>query len=127
MKYSNGVLLIFWICLVACTNISKDLLEIDLESWKQDKYGCKDYRISKEELITNNKDNLISLSEKEISELLGLPETTELINRSEKYYNYSLAGSKHCDSSRNSVHKYLRIRFNSLGYAKEVLILSDKL
>ena len=61
---------------------------------------------------------LIQQSDANISSLMGKPDETELYERSEKFFFYQLDCTD--DFKKAS---YLRIRFNALGYAKEVLII----
>lgn len=114
------------VLLVGCDKKPIPLEELDLAQWDNDKFGCNGYRKNQTKLIERNKDGLLKYSEKEIVKMLGVPNETELIDRSEKYYIYTLNGSSKCDDESRDEVIYLRLRFNSLGYSKEVLILAEK-
>ncbi|MEQ6121308.1 hypothetical protein [Reichenbachiella sp. MALMAid0571] len=114
-----------YILLVGCEKKSLVLAELDFSLWENDKFGCNGYRKDQTNLLEHNKDDLLKFSEKEIVSMLGVPNETELIDRSEKYYIYTLQGGSKCNKDNHTI-TYLRLRFNSLGYSKEVLILTEK-
>lgn len=119
--------LILIVALSACSTKNISIPNLDLSLWKSDKFGCGEYRISKKNILEESKSNLLSLTEKEISHLLGFPEKKELIGRSEKFYFYSLTGNATCNKKKDLGNTYIRIRFNSLGYSKEILFLQEKI
>ena len=119
--------LLSFICilLIACEKKPVVLAGLDFSLWENDKFGCNGYRKNQVNLLQLNKDDLLKFSEKEIVNMLGVANETELIDRSEKYYIYLLQGSTKCNKNSRDEVIYLRLRFNSLGYSKEVLILTD--
>lgn len=122
MKKKYLVPLIF-IILSACNSKKVSIKDFDFSLWKNDRFGCGEYRDNKKDILRNNKSALLSFTEKEIVHFLGIPEKTELITRSEKFYIYYLSGNTSCIEKVDLENSYLRIRFNSLGYSKEVLFL----
>lgn len=125
MKY---ILLVLCVCsFFSCSKKDAVLPGLDLVEWKADKYGCKGYRLNQATVLDKGKDNLFGYSEKQVISVLGVPDETELIDRSEKYYSYYLKGNSRCPVPVDSVRLHLRIRFNSLGYSKEVLVLTEKI
>ena len=114
------------VLLVGCDKKPIALEGLDLAQWENDKFGCNGYRKKQIKLIELNKDDLLKYSEKEIVKMLGVPNETELIDRSEKYYIYTIDGDSKCNKESRDQVIYLRLRFNSLGYSKEVLILVEK-
>ena len=121
-------ILLSFICLllIACDKKPEVLAGLDFSLWEKDKFGCNGYRKNQVNLLQLNKDDLLTFSEKEIVNMLGVANETELIDRSEKYYIYILQGSTKCNKDSRDEVIYLRLRFNSLGYSKEVLILTEK-
>ena len=111
--------------LCACNVVEIQLGDINLTDWKKDKYGCLGNRLSSIGILRDHKDNLLRHSETEIIKAIGLPEKAELIGHSEKYYSYNIDPAPECNETSPS-SKYLRIRFNSVGHAREVLILDKK-
>lgn len=124
MKKSYLALLICF-SLFACNSKKVSIPNFDFSLWKNDRFGCGVYRSNKKDILQNNKSALLSLTEKEIVLFLGFPEKTELITRSEKFYIYNLTGDSSCKNAADLVNTYLRIRFNSLGYSKEILFLQE--
>jgi hypothetical protein len=124
MKKLFLVPLIFF-TISACNTKNVSIPNFDFSLWKSDGYGCGEYRKNKKDILQNNKSALLSLTEKEIVRFLGFPEKTELITRSEKFYFYYLAGNRTCIKKTDLENSYIRIRFNSLGYSKEILFLQE--
>ena len=126
MKKLYLVILIFF-SLSACNTKKVSIPNFDFSLWKNDRFGCGEYRSNKKDILQNNKSALLSLTEKEIVRLLGFPEKTELITRSEKFHIYNITGGPSCNEIAASGNTYLRIRFNSLGYSKEILFLQENI
>lgn len=70
--------------------------------------------------LTKQKDKLKGLSQGDIVELLGRPDQNELYKRNQKFFYYLLTPGKECGS--DSVAHRLSLRFNAMGFAKEVLV-----
>ncbi|MDP4680132.1 MAG: hypothetical protein NWS46_07160 [Cyclobacteriaceae bacterium] len=122
----NVMVVIIYVVLSACQTKRVTIRDLNFSDWKNDKLGCVHYRQNTKGTLEKNKEILLSLTENEIANTFGFPEKTELIGRSEKYYFYSLSGNTKCQDSLRLLHSYLRIRFNSLGYSKEILFLQEK-
>ncbi len=126
MQHKTLLSLLLILTLAACTSRNIVIKGLDFDHWKKDKNGCSGYRNQMHDLLTENKEALLSYSEKDIISNMGTPDKAELIDRSEKFYVYDLSGGEACETT-DATYTYLRIRFNSLGYAKEVLVLKDKI
>jgi hypothetical protein len=94
---------------------------IDLNQWKDDKFGCSGFREKNLEVFSSQKEKLKGLSEDEILKLLGRPDQNELYKRNQKFYHYFVEPSAKCDSTKQNARK-LSIRFNAVDLAKEVVI-----
>jgi len=94
---------------------------IDLNSWKQDKNGCGQYRTSIISELDLQKDKLLALDERQVVELLGNPDRNELYKRNQKFYYYYLKPSPDCPLPPIETSR-LVVRFNAMGLAKDVLI-----
>lgn len=127
MKIKYILLVLCLNLLMGCSDKGNALPGLDLKEWRADKNGCTGYRSSQLTLIEKNKNNLFGFSEKEVLAVLGPPDQTELIDRSEKYFSYFLNGNSNCPEFVGSTRINLRLRFNSLGYSKEVLVLAEKI
>jgi hypothetical protein len=115
MKHIPWILLI----LFSCVKSLPDLSPIDLVKWKDDRGGCKMERYNFIEPLQEQIDELKGLSENEIIKLLGRPDRNELYTRNQKFYYYDLDPGKICNKTSDSI-RTLTIRFNAMGFAKEV-------
>jgi hypothetical protein len=107
--------------LFTCGKPLPSINNIDLNSWKQDKNGCGQFRTSIIAEIDLQKDKLLALDEKQVVELLGNPDRNELYKRNQKFYYYYLKPSPDCQSPPIETSR-LVIRFNAMGLAKEVFV-----
>lgn len=120
------ILIFFVSCLslFACGR-SYDLQGFDEKKWQQDKDGCSGQRINQQGGLKAAKNELKGLSQKDIILTLGKPDKSELYERSEKFFYYQISPSKDCTVDYDGENVYLSIRFNSIGLAKEVLIIKE--
>ena len=70
--------------------------------------------------LLRQKDKLKGLSQDDIVEVLGKPDQNELYKRNQKFFYYLLSPGKACGSD-STAHR-LSLRFNAMGFAKEVLV-----
>lgn len=112
------------LAVAGCTSTSITLGEIDIEQWKKDKAACNAYRtnhISQLEIVKNN---LLRYGERDITLTLGIPERTELYEKSQKFYFYQLTPDPSCNQNILE-SRVLRLRFTAMGYCHEALILNE--
>lgn len=114
------LLSICWITL-SCGKELPHLQGIDLKAWKTDRGGCHGERTSFIEPMTSQKDLLKALDEMQIVELLGRPDQNELYTRKQKFYIYLMEPGPAC-ANKKEKPKQLVIRFNAMGFAKEVYV-----
>jgi len=93
---------------------------INLEKWKNDKWGCTSERRKALPELLDQKEKLKGLSQDDIVKLLGRPDTNELYKRNQKFFYYYLTPGEKC--GRDTVTQRLSLRFNAMGFAKEVLV-----
>jgi hypothetical protein len=93
---------------------------VDLNAWKNDKNGCSGLREKMKELVIQQKDKLLSLTETDIVSLLGKPDETELYKRNEKFYKYYFTNGPGCASTAKG--KSITLRFNAMGLLKETVV-----
>lgn len=105
---------------VACTKPLPRLTGFDQEAWQKDRQGCSGTRASQEAALQAGINALRGLSQMQIVELLGKPDQNELYSRNQKFFYYWISGSPSC--SGNQPARRLSLRFNAMGYAKEILI-----
>jgi outer membrane protein assembly factor BamE (lipoprotein component of BamABCDE complex) len=111
--------LIFFI-LLSCSKPIPTFENLDIAKWKEDKAACGQVRQNNLQELTRQKDKLKGLSQDAIVELLGRPDQNELYKRNQKFFYYLLTPGKECGSD-STAHR-LSLRFNAMGFAKEVLV-----
>ena len=119
------IFFLFFFIIPGCQNATYPLDGIELDAWREDDFGCKNYRLATLDTLKNQKNKLLRFSEHEIIQTLGFADKAELIQKSEKYYFYYFSGHPECSTQNLNKTTYLRIRFNSMGFCKETLILND--
>ena len=123
MKYTFTVLMLS-ILLFACDK-TVDLKNFDEQSWQNDKGACKNIRVDMQDDLEEVKEQLKGLNQDEIVSVLGRPDENELYKRSQKFFIYHIT-PKTCDDKEFKQYKYLSIRFNATGLAKEVIVYETK-
>ncbi len=106
--------------LAACSKPLPNLEKIDLEKWKEDKWGCSRNRLATLPELASQKEKLKGLSQDDIVNLLGRPDKNELYKRNQKFFYYYLTPGANC--GRDTITQRLSLRFNAMGFAKEVLV-----
>jgi outer membrane protein assembly factor BamE (lipoprotein component of BamABCDE complex) len=117
--HSSSFVLILFI-LTSCGKPLPTFENLDITKWKEDKAACGKVRLETMEELTRQKDKLKGLSQDDIVELLGRPDQNELYKRNQKFFYYYLTPSKACGGD-STAHR-LSLRFNAMGFAKEVLV-----
>jgi outer membrane protein assembly factor BamE (lipoprotein component of BamABCDE complex) len=92
---------------------------MDIEKWKQDKWGCLNDRLKSLPALIEQKDKLKGLSQDDVVKLLGRPDKNELYKRNQKFFHYYISSEK-CKT--DTIIQRLSFRFNAMGFAKEVLL-----
>ncbi len=105
------------------TACKKDLRieNFDPESWKADKQGCKAQRLSQAEIVRSAQPQIEGMSKKELIDLFGQPDETNLFEKGQMTYKYYISPGPKCisDEERPMVQS-LEIRMNALGFVSEV-------
>lgn len=109
---------------IACSS-SVELPYLDEEQFAQDPNGCRSMRIELIEDLEKDKELLKGLNQNEIVNILGKPDQNELYKRSQKFFIYNLTPTDCVLINDVTPRKYLSIRFNATGLAKEVIIYKD--
>jgi hypothetical protein len=111
--------LALFLFLVACGKSLPDIKGFDRDRWKNDRNGCGMQRAALSDAVLLSKDQLLGLSEMDIVAVLGNPDQQELYSRNQKFYRYYLEPNDKC-SSPSTHPKKLVVRFNAVGFAKEI-------
>lgn len=94
----------------------------DSEQFKGDRGGCEGKRIKQLQILKDNKDQILSISENEIVKTIGRYDYQLLDKKSEKYVVYFFERGPQCQNIRNITNSEAMIlHFNSIGLVKEVV------
>jgi outer membrane protein assembly factor BamE (lipoprotein component of BamABCDE complex) len=118
--------LLFLALCVGCNKPLPELKGIDVPGWKNDANGCNNQRASMRTAIDREKEKLLGLDEVQTVKLLGSPDQEELYSRNQKFYYYFIDPAAQCATGNDSTAEKLVIRFNAVGLAKEVSIVSGE-
>jgi hypothetical protein len=118
-RFLSFASLLFFI-LISCGKPLPNLENIDLEKWKDDKWGCQMERSKTVPELLLQKGKLKGLSQDNIVDLLGRPDKNELYKRNQKFFFYYLTPGEKC--GKDTITQRLSLRFNAMGFAKEVLV-----
>ncbi len=113
--------LLSFLLLFSCGKALPELDNFDTESWKADRNACLNKRLIMKDVLLDQKDKLLALKETQIVSLLGRPDNNELYERNQKFYYYYLTPAPTCGTTTITTVQ-LEIRFNALGYSKEIYI-----
>ena len=101
---------------------SKKTVSFDTALWKSDKNGCKKERLKLYNGLLDNQDELLGLSNRQIINLLGMPERNELYERNQKFFIYAISPSSRCNIRYQGDKLFMFIRFNAIGLSQEIFI-----
>jgi hypothetical protein len=104
----------------ACST-PESLRDFDSEKWKNDLYGCEGGRGQLVDEFEKIRKELYGQKEYVLRNVLGKPDTEELLERSQRIYFYYLEPGTQCtDRSRLSEANRVEVRINSLGKVSEI-------
>lgn len=107
--------------LISCSSNTSNF-NFDSAQWKSDLNGCKGLRISLQEQVEEIRLKLVGLNERDIRQLVGKPDTEELMERSQKVYIYYLSPGPKCISTTIKEFTILKVRFDALGTVREATL-----
>jgi len=122
MNHPTSVIVIFsfLILSVGCAFDSGQFSAIDSQKWKVDHTGCDGYRKKSYQRVVGDYEQIKGINEMGLVKLLGKPNETELYDRGQKFYIYHVQ----CKSD-TLLSKRLKIRFNALGLASEIVVITN--
>lgn len=112
------------VLLFSC-NKTVDLPNVDELAWQNDVNGCLGNRMTMVENVISDKDLLKGLNQDQIISLLGKPDQNELYKRNQKFFIYNITATDCGEKPTVSPRKYLSLRFNATGLAKEVVVYQE--
>jgi len=112
-----------FLLIMACGQKKLPIENFDDNAWKSDKLGCLGLRVGMLDQLDSAKADISGLSQEEMTLFLGPPDARELEERNRKIFTYYIAGHKDCISKSAQSYACLKVRFNAMGLADEVLVI----
>lgn len=96
---------------------------VNLENWKNDRYGCKGLRIQDIEEFRKIKNDFLGINNQELIKTFGRPDRVELFDKSQSFFYYFLEPSNECDGV-DIEKEPLKVlfRMNAISKVSEVTI-----
>ncbi len=123
LKRLNFIILVFFISAITFSCSSKlDAGKIDLENWKNDRYGCKGLRLKDLEEFEKIKNTFLEANNQELIMTFGRPDRVELLNKSQSFFFYFLEPSGFCEGVEEKEPLKVLFRMNAISRVSEVTI-----
>lgn len=107
----------------ACTT-PDSLKDFDSKAWKEDRFGCDDKRAGLVDDFELIRKEMYGKKEYVVRNVLGRPDSEELMERSQRIYFYYIEPGEQCqDKERRtelSEANRVQVRINSLGKVSEI-------
>jgi hypothetical protein len=116
--------LIVFILVIGFTACKSDITfteKFDSLTWKADKNGCKDKRLSLLADLENIKSELINVGDKDLLELLGKPDKVQLYDRHQRFFYYYVENGEQCGEGTKKARR-VAVRLNSLNLVSEISV-----
>ena len=122
MRYLLVVL--FFGVVFGCSESKKlEITGLDSDGFKEDRGGCNGSRKGQLDLIKNNKDEFLGISENELFKYIGRYDYQVLDKKNEKVFVYYLEPGNHCEYMQNSTDaESIVFYINAVKLVKQVVI-----
>jgi hypothetical protein len=102
-------------------SVPDSLKDFDSETWRSDQYGCEGGRGELLDDFEKIRKELYGKKEYVLRNVLGKPDTEELLERSQRIYIYYVEPGGQCsDRTKLSEANRVEVRINSLGKVSEI-------
>ncbi|MDF2157738.1 hypothetical protein [Algoriphagus sp. CAU 1675] len=96
---------------------------INIENWKNDRYGCKGLRLQDKDEFERIKNNFLGADNQALIKTFGRPDRVELVDKSQSFFFYFLEPSKDCEGVKIEKEPLkVLFRMNALSRVSEVTI-----
>ncbi len=96
---------------------------INIENWKNDRYGCKGLRIQDLDELEKIKNSFLGANNQEIIKTFGRPDRVELVDKSQSFFFYFLEPSNACEGVEIEKEPLkVLFRMNAISKVSEVTI-----
>ncbi|KPQ19027.1 MAG: hypothetical protein HLUCCX10_03960 [Algoriphagus marincola HL-49] len=115
--------LIFSLSLASCSQ-KLDTEGLNIENWKEDRYGCKGLRIQDIGELERIKNNFLGASNQALIKTFGRPDRVELVDKSQSFFFYFLEASPENCEGVESEKEPLKVlfRMNAISKVSEITI-----
>ncbi|HAH35238.1 MAG TPA: hypothetical protein DEQ87_11180 [Algoriphagus sp.] len=122
MKYSISFIFVFLLFIAACSG-PLDTGNINIENWKNDRYGCSGLRIQDLDELEKIKNSFLGANNQEIIKTFGRPDRVELVDKSQSFFFYFLEPSNACEGVEIEKEPLkVLFRMNAISKVSEVTI-----
>lgn len=122
MKYSISFIFVFLLFIAACSG-PLDTGNINIENWKNDRYGCNGLRIQDLDELEKIKNSFLGANNQEIIKTFGRPDRVELVDKSQSFFFYFLEPSNACEGVEIEKEPLkVLFRMNAISKVSEVTI-----
>lgn len=122
MKYSIFFIFVFLLFIAACSG-PLDTGNINIENWKNDRYGCSGLRIQDLDELEKIKNSFLGANNQEIIKTFGRPDRVELVDKSQSFFFYFLEPSNACEGVEIEKEPLkVLFRMNAISKVSEVTI-----
>ena len=122
MKYSISFIFVFLLFIAACSG-PLDTGNINIENWKNDRYGCSGLRIQDLDELEKIKNSFLGANNQELIKTFGRPDRVELVDKSQSFFFYFLEPSNACEGVEIEKEPLkVLFRMNAISKVSEVTI-----
>jgi hypothetical protein len=96
---------------------------INIENWKNDRYGCKGLRLKDIEELKRLRSTFLGENNQALIKTFGRPDRVELVDKSQSYFYYFLEPSEDCGIEQGKSNPLkISFRLNAISKVSEVTI-----
>ncbi|WP_276499719.1 hypothetical protein [Pontibacter litorisediminis] len=110
--------------LLGACSTPESMRDFDSETWKSDRLGCANQRAGLVDDFEKIRKELYGKKEYVVRNVLGKPDSEELMERSQRIYFYYIEPGEHCQEkgrrTKLSEANRVQVRINSLGKVSEI-------
>ncbi|GAB3815564.1 hypothetical protein [Pontibacter rugosus] len=120
IKIRTAIPAIGLLIMYAC-GVPESMQDFDSNTWKNDRYSCQNQRAALVDDFDKIRKELYGKKEYVIRNLLGKPDSEELLEGNQRLYFYYFEPGAQCENKRQlSESNRVQIRINSVGKISEV-------
>lgn len=123
MRFPFSALLVVILLLLGSCSSELDSGSINIENWKNDRYGCKGLRMQDLDELEKIKNTFLGANNQAIIKTLGRPDRVELVDKSQSFFYYFLEPSGDCEGVEIEKEPLkVLFRMNAISKVSEVTI-----